>query len=560
MRKLLAIIVAIFLVMAVASCGDTDTPSSSATSVPTDTTTAVGMTETTANPSSSSTTPSSLPSDTTATGEMTTAKPSDKVTTTVTTTKATSVTPVGPVEKPVTYNTAILYNKQSSSYDAQAETMRQSILNLKDTVKAASGKTTYYVSPTGNDNADGKSPATAWRTPARIDKATLQSGDAVLFARGGVYRGKFTLRSGVSYGAYGSGPKPAIYGSPRNYADASLWKKSSAANVWQLDVSDLTGDIGNIIFDHGVECASPGKRLSNKLTKDFQFYHDKTKGIIYLYLSKGNPGSVYKDIEVAPYGMILGGLMNMSDITIENLCIKYGGCHGIQFKTGAKNITIRGCEIGYMGGSMQGDLKVRFGNGIEILNQCNNILLENNWVYQCYDAGLTHQAGTSQGAGVYGFTMRNNLVEYCPYNIEYFFGGSNGYNDVLFEGNVLRFAGYGFGTEGRIGSDDSRVGAINGWNDPIPSKNFVIRNNVLDTSYRYLMVAPYTDGVKGPKMEGNTWIQHKDTKSAVGYMYDEGLTGADRVAPKTLAAGSLATMKTSVAVMDATAKSVLFEN
>ncbi|MCW5897950.1 MAG: right-handed parallel beta-helix repeat-containing protein [Flavobacteriales bacterium] len=79
---------------------------------------------------------------------------------------------------------------------------------------------TYYVSPNGNDNNNGTSPATAWRTVQRAQQVTqtMQPGDRILFERGGLYPGMLSLNaSGTAanpmvFGAYGTGEKPIISG------------------------------------------------------------------------------------------------------------------------------------------------------------------------------------------------------------------------------------------------------------------------------------------------------------------------------------------------------------
>ena len=86
-----------------------------------------------------------------------------------------------------------------------------------------SGAATWHVdSVAGDDAADGASPATAWRTLARVNKATLAPGDRVLFKRGGLWRGTLHPVSGepgkpVVYSWYGAGPKPIL----QNSADRS---------------------------------------------------------------------------------------------------------------------------------------------------------------------------------------------------------------------------------------------------------------------------------------------------------------------------------------------------
>src|ERR1051326_3385016 len=44
--------------------------------------------------------------------------------------------------------------------------------------------TSYYFSPNGNDNADGHSPATAWKSITKINFLDLDPGDKVLFEGG----------------------------------------------------------------------------------------------------------------------------------------------------------------------------------------------------------------------------------------------------------------------------------------------------------------------------------------------------------------------------------------
>ena len=88
---------------------------------------------------------------------------------------------------------------------------------------------TYYISPAGDDGADGLSPERAWRslTPLLPETGYLQAGDTVRFERGGVYRGCTRLVSGVRSADYGVGVLPQIYGSRRNYAAAELWEEIS---------------------------------------------------------------------------------------------------------------------------------------------------------------------------------------------------------------------------------------------------------------------------------------------------------------------------------------------
>lgn len=76
---------------------------------------------------------------------------------------------------------------------------------------------TYYVSSAGSDAADG-SQATPWQSIAKVNAATLNAGDQVLFRRGDTFRGTLTppgsgaVGNPITFGAYGSGAKPVISG------------------------------------------------------------------------------------------------------------------------------------------------------------------------------------------------------------------------------------------------------------------------------------------------------------------------------------------------------------
>ena len=56
-------------------------------------------------------------------------------------------------------------------------------MNIGFTLDAQSK--TYYVSPEGNDDNTGLTAKAAWKTIERVNRDTLQPGDAILFESGG---------------------------------------------------------------------------------------------------------------------------------------------------------------------------------------------------------------------------------------------------------------------------------------------------------------------------------------------------------------------------------------
>jgi len=113
-----------------------------------------------------------------------------------------------------------LTTKERKYFDDLFEERKKKILETKDNIKIKG--TSYYVSNSGDDSYDGKSPETAWKTPARVSNAYLNPGDGVFFKRGDLFRGGVLTKPGVSYAAYGEGEKPKFYGCHKSLADPEL--------------------------------------------------------------------------------------------------------------------------------------------------------------------------------------------------------------------------------------------------------------------------------------------------------------------------------------------------
>jgi len=105
--------------------------------------------------------------------------------------------------------------------------------------QAAAARTTpatFHVdSEGGRDEADGRTPESAWKTLQRVSGAELISGDSVLFRRGGLWRGSLSPQSGkpgqpITYSAYGEGEKPILQGSVARDA-ATDWEEHSPG-IW----------------------------------------------------------------------------------------------------------------------------------------------------------------------------------------------------------------------------------------------------------------------------------------------------------------------------------------
>lgn len=444
--------------------------------------------------------------------------------------------------------------------DALASARRQSIVESADEL-AVSGQT-YYVNADGSDENNGRTPETAWRSLQRVSQAALQPGDGVLFRRGDVFRGAILTRPGVCYGAYGTGEKPRLYGWERDLADPALWTLADASHhIWQMKEPIL--DSGTLVFNHGQRhcrklipsyiggrfvCRNDESRpfdMAQEMTQDLDLYWHfdsilttrpsrgetfpipemgpASYGTLYLRCDAGNPGVLFESIEALPRRAMFQVGEN-SHVRIDNLCLKYIGLHAIAAGGRCvRGLHVTNCEIGWIGGTIQHYLGTdpnypqggrgtvtRFGNGVEIYGGCEDYLVKNCWIYQAYDAGITHQITTGgQHYELNHIRYTGNLVESCVYGIEYFLEKTQGdatssMNHVLMEDNILRLSGYGWGQQ-RHNTDTPAL--IKGWSYENTASDFIIRKNVFDRcAYRMLHLVA-REPASLPVMEGNTYVQ-----------------------------------------------------
>ncbi len=408
---------------------------------------------------------------------------------------------------------------------------------------AYEGVRCFFVSPYGNDENDGLSPHKAWRTLARLNDESLIPGSVVYFERDGIWRERFRARPGVTYTAYGRGAKPRFYGSLFNAASHGEWRETEVKDIYVYS-EPIRTDIGGIFFDGGIkhsvkvipsyENGVPAIDRTyrrafaswRELENDLDFFHDfgapicesKTEsdpgGLVYLCSKNGNPSGRFEEIEFNTRGNVIG--VGGDDVTFDNLTVMYGGSHGIGGGT-VKNLTVKNCVIGFIGGSIQfyRDGRVtRFGNGIELYGGCENFTIENCYVHDCYDAGITHQlsAGGENGVNHTHVVFADNLIENCVYGIEYFLGKSdNGASrvmrDIKYTGNFIRYSGCGWGNER---PDSDCQAAIKGWDHRNEAYDFVIENNIFECSTWNLVHNGCERDEWGPKYSRNVFIGRRN--------------------------------------------------
>lgn len=383
----------------------------------------------------------------------------------------------------------------------------------------------YFVdAENGNDNAEGVSPETAWSSLARVNGAKLVPGDRVLFRRGSVWRGHLQCRAGnadapITYGAYGTGRLPAILSSV-NLADSKLWVPPAdpAFPVWSTkEEVSLPQNVGNVILTpRGKLPADPAQfytddtnrkagwkrwKLEDLKEQDDFWYDYETKRLFFR--SAEPPAERYEEIEAALDGAVVAA---ESFVTLDSLAIGYGGGHGVAGSP-AQCVTIRGCDIFWIGGSELRSYRTpntRYGNGVEFWDRGENHLVEGNSFRQIYDTAMTIQGPSDS---IYrNIVWRGNKVDRCEQSFEIWLTSPvSEIQQMIFEKNDCTNAGFGWGHDQRPNKNGTH---LLGYNLKAKTVDVTIRENSFRNGRDALVM--YWNGRLGElNIDQNIWGQQE---------------------------------------------------
>lgn len=445
-----------------------------------------------------------------------------------------------------TENFAPDYVTGNAKYNEVLELMNSRVEEIRNTPSESfdiTGKT-YYVSTDGSDDNDGLSEESPLKTARRASELAL-SGDLVLFERGCEWRERWRTKNGVTYSAYGYGAKPIFNGNTRgDAADPSLWTLiEGSTNVYKYAYK--VNDIGNIVLNgtntvtkymptlSGASHMLNGKVFdpATSMTSNNYFIciYDNVKdsyvdvataqATLYFRCNYGNPGEYYNSIELCERG---DHIRVFDNVHMDNIDVRYTGSHGFAMGT-ANNIKFTNCELSWIGGSAQyynssSGSMIRYGNGIEVYGSTKGFVIDNCYIWQCYDAGVTHQfsAGGTSNVVHENVSYTNNVIDKCIYNIEYFMGAADEgsspdryMKNILYKGNILSRSGTGWGYY------PSRSGSIVGWDHHRnEAENFVIEDNIFfaDNYNCFIIAAEKEEWL--PTFRNNTYIRRYNANFA----------------------------------------------
>ena len=420
----------------------------------------------------------------------------------------------------------LIEQRMLAGASAAADTKRAAIKNSANGLDYTA--TVKYVSEkNGNDSTGNGTQANPYKT---IGKANTGTNVTILLERGGTYRltSQLNLQSGFRYGAYGTGDKPVVSASPKDYGLSSGDWTLYSGNIWQTSYN--YADAGVVVFNDGESygCKKFGDGAMAQLLTEGDYYHNGST--LYMYCSQ-NPATKYDSIEIG-CGIVLFNIPaaspRRSNIYIDNISFKYAGKFGVRAQK-VNGLYIWNCEFSWIGGSLQTDGK-RFGNAIELWNGYQqDIGIHNNWFYQIYDAGFTFQGdSTTSTEKVYkNISCTDNLFENNNTSFE-FWHSCDGFtfDNIQFNNNISRLAGFGHCEQ----RDDAWVaGHIYAEHRSGTVKTFTIQNNIFDTSKMYMAWMWFrTGGIRSDVwnvygISGNTYYHKRaDNSKAIyvgGYTY-----------------------------------------
>lgn len=310
--------------------------------------------------------------------------------------------------------------------------------------------TAYYVdAENGDDNNDGLSPETAFRTAMKLDFIEMKEGDAVFFRRGCVfYDACPTIQSGVTYSAYGEGAKPILTPSSNDANDPANWElyyENGGQKIWHYLKTDFSS-VGWIDFNCSDDLyASPvyeywspetgyqyietvyadydevadgsysrnrygelvTKEIHEMLTEDLTFvsrsdYEESNSNWcfgtnLYLRCDEGNPAEVFDVIKMtamtrSEYRADMCSPVDSYESTnavLDNLELSNGAQTGV---SDMRHSTIQNCEVSFIGNTVASyDEWKPDESGYISVNYIGD------GIYNCVD----------------GVTVRNNYVHHC---------------------------------------------------------------------------------------------------------------------------------------------------
>ena len=285
---------------------------------------------------------------------------------------------------------------------------------------------TYYVDPNGLDSNNGTSPATAWKTIAKVSGFSFASGDSVLFLRGASWAEQLTVSSdGVTFAAYGSGANPIINGTGKGqcvYADThsnlTLQNLHLTGGGYGLAANIVSGlTVTGLEIDHATDSGIIlGNGTANATVSNCIIHDNGSSGTDGNGVGIGGGGAAPHDIVVQnnqiynSYNDNVRVSMTSDSFTPSNITIKnntvYGSLNGGGIAADASVNLVVSYNLIY------GNLNSSQGEGVYVVPGTGPVENVQIFVYNNTIVGNNFGILATTGAGgTYNVTVKNNLFQ-----------------------------------------------------------------------------------------------------------------------------------------------------
>lgn len=367
-------------------------------------------------------------------------------------------------------------------------------------ISIVSGEEYYISSSIGNDNNDGLSESTPWRTISKLNNQPLIPGDKILFKSSDSWRlpldSYINFKSGnesdyITYTSYGKGDKPLFLGSVVTIK--SEWRLLDRFNKYWVYTNIYPYEVGNIILNTNQVAIKKSTINDVRYGNSGDYYYKHQYPPIVYIKSPTNPTQYYNTIEIVLSKSIF--YLGSNNYTIiDGIALKNGAYLGIEMN-GGHDIIIRNTDISYIGGGLSNTPPVRWGNAIQSWNAGYNILVENNNIWEIWDAALTTQGGIGNKSNV---VFRNNQVWNSVYCFEYFNWPATITDGIIFDHNTCVNTGQNvwkeFGNQRKgydSGPDCFRFGHNKNVNN---TRGVVVTNNICYNTTKHLVTLDQQGG------------------------------------------------------------------
>ncbi len=312
------------------------------------------------------------------------------------------------------------------------------------------GNTTYYIdNQIGNDNYNGLSPETAWKTLSKAGSVKYTSGGRILLKRGCTFRGELKLNatgrsdSPVEVSAYPENdttlPRPVI--DARGYLAGIQIINSSYLTIKNLEIISDAGECfesGALKNRYGVMAEANNGYQSKHIMLKNLYIHD-------IFASEQVPSGGQNPTSNMGMGIYFLSDRNASlnGIVVDGCRIEKTGHTAIKLKNNNTNpdLFIRNVKI------LNNSLKDIGGPGIQP-GRCRNVLVKGNIVD--HSGSLVDPRMHGRGSGIWPWTCDSVVIEYNRFMYAHGKMDSHGAhidfncNDVVIQYNLSLENGGGF--------------------------------------------------------------------------------------------------------------------